>query len=430
MHDNRARFCRPATCPLEIAHFLLVANAPYFLIANSLVVCDNIVMPLPKHFFKNLFAIPKEYSEQVVQKNTKTMKFFSYIALGFGIIFSIVFTILYFLNIEIKVLALFYYYSFVVIGGLGLLSLHLKVHVKYMIVFELFFVEFVFLFFMLGSTATNCIIVFLGLSFVTIMFLEVHPVVFTVFLVISVCVFVSFKEHGLFYDESIAHSKTLLSNVTLLFSTLIFLVFWKRKHIVDEFKHDKELKAQQSNTESVLKNIFPEKVIQQMVATGATNAEVYESVSVLCCDIVNFTQKAASLDPNFVIEELNEIFTAFDEISEIYNCMRIKTVGDAYVAVCGIPEENPNHAENIVRCGKEFISYLEEKNKDAKVKWTIRVGVASGKVAAGVVGVKKYVYDIFGETVDRAVKTEESGEIMKVSVSPETDELLKGKIRI
>ena len=371
-------------------------------------------MPLSKHFFKNLFAIPKEYDEQVAQKNRKTLRILFYIALGFGLFLSVVFTVLFILKLQTALEILFYYYSFIVIGGTGLLMLRLKVPVKYMIVFELLCVEFIYIFFMMESTATNCIIIFLGLSFVTIMFLEIHPVVFSVFFTISLCVFICFQNLDLFYDKQIARSETMQSNVVLLFFTLIFLVFWKRKHIVEEFRHNKELKAQQSNTESVLKNIFPEKVINQMVATGSTNAEVYESVSVLYCDIVNFTEKAASLDPNFVIEELNEIFTAFDEISETYNCMRIKTVGDAYVAVCGIPEENSDHAENIVRCAQEFISYLEEKNKGAKVEWTIRLGVASGKIAAGVVGVKKYVYDIFGETVDRAIKTEESGEIMKV----------------
>ena len=385
-----------------------------FLIANYLAVCDNILMPLSKHFFKNLFAIPKEYDEQVAQKNRKTLRILFYIALGFGLFLSVVFTVLFILKLQTALEILFYYYSFIVIGGTGLLMLRLKVPVKYMIVFELLCVEFIYIFFMMESTATNCIIIFLGLSFVTIMFLEIHPVVFSVFFTISLCVFICFQNLDLFYDKQIARSETMQSNVVLLFFTLIFLVFWKRKHIVEEFRHNKELKAQQSNTESVLKNIFPEKVINQMVATGSTNAEVYESVSVLYCDIVNFTEKAASLDPNFVIEELNEIFTAFDEISETYNCMRIKTVGDAYVAVCGIPEENSDHAENIVRCAQEFISYLEEKNKGAKVEWTIRLGVASGKIAAGVVGVKKYVYDIFGETVDRAIKTEESGEIMKV----------------
>ncbi len=409
---------------------LFPAHDNILLIAQSLSVCDNIVMPLSKHFLSNLFTIPKEYSEQVTQKNRKVLKILFYIALGFGLILSILFTVLFILKLQTALEILFYYYSFVLVGVIGLIMLRLNVPVKYMIVFELLCVELIYIFFMMESSATNYIIIFLGLSFVTIMFLEIHPVVFTVFLIISLSVFICFKNLGLFYDKLSARSETLQSNVLLLFITLVFLVFWKRKHIVDEFKHDKELKAQQSNTESVLKNIFPEKVIHQMVATGSTNAEVYESVSVLYCDIVNFTQKAASLDPNFVIDELNEIFTAFDEISETYNCMRIKTIGDAYVAVCGIPEENPDHAENIIRCGKEFISYLEEKNKDANVKWTIRLGVASGKVAAGVVGVKKYVYDIFGETVDRAVKTEESGEEMKVSVSPETYELVKDKIQV
>jgi class 3 adenylate cyclase len=204
-------------------------------------------------------------------------------------------------------------------------------------------------------------------------------------------------------------------------------VFWKRKHVVDEFRHETELLTEEKKEALVLKNILPEKVIQEIKEKGSSSAETYPSVTVLHSDIVNFTKTTASFDPEFVISELNEIFTAFDEIAEKHNCMRVKTIGDAYVAVCGLPEQNSLHAENMVQCAEEYISYLEKKNKTAAVQWNVRVGLASGPVVAGVVGVRKYVYDIFGATVDKALRMEESCEAMCVMLSKETYALVKDK---
>lgn len=380
--------------------------------------------------FKDKYTIPQEYCEQTNQKNRKVMKVLSYISIAFGALFFLFFTILLVFKVYIKPLVLIYYISLILMGGFGLLLERFKVPVKVLMVYGLFCIELIYLFFMMNSSVTNCLIIFLGLSFVMIMFVEINPFVFTAYFIISISIFICYLKLGFFYDDETAKSPSLVENLVLLFISLIFLVFWKRRHIVEEFRHEIELKTEQKKTESVLKNIFPEKVIQQMEATGFTNAEVYESVTVLYSDIVNFTEKTASRDPKFVIDELNEIFTAFDEISANYNCIRVKTIGDAYVAVCGIPEDDPDHAENIIRCAKDFIAYLEDRNKTSEVQWTVRIGVASGKVAAGVVGVRKFVYDIFGETVDRAVQIEQEGKTMSVTISKETYELVKDKNEI
>ncbi len=380
--------------------------------------------------FKDKYTIPQEYCEQTNQKNRKVMKVLSYISIAFGALLFLFFTILLVFKVYIKPLVLIYYISLILMGGFGLLLERFKVPVKVLMVYGLFCIELIYLFFMMKSSVTNCLIIFLGLSFVMIMFVEINPFVFTAYFIISISIFICYLKLGFFYDDETAKSPSLVENLVLLFISLIFLVFWKRRHIVEEFRHEIELKTEQKKTESVLKNIFPEKVIQQMEATGFTNAEVYESVTVLYSDIVNFTEKTASRDPKFVIDELNEIFTAFDEISANYNCIRVKTIGDAYVAVCGIPEDDPDHAENIIRCAKDFIAYLEDRNKTSEVQWTVRIGVASGKVAAGVVGVRKFVYDIFGETVDRAVQIEQEGKTMSVTISKETYELVKDKNEI
>ncbi len=103
-------------------------------------------------------------------------------------------------------------------------------------------------------------------------------------------------------------------------------------------------------------------------------------MTVYFSDIVGFTKKSVELDPKFLIDELNDIFTAFDNIVEKNHCERIKTIGDAYLCVCGMPEENPNHAKNIVKSAIEIIEYLKIRNQNTKNQWEIRVVIHKGRV--------------------------------------------------
>lgn len=292
-------------------------------------------------------------------------------------------------------------------------------------VYLFFCLEYIFFFFLYGSTLMASLLVFLGLSFVFIMFLEINPLILTAFILFTLIFMTLYKTHPFFINNPhYKKSIILLGNIYLIFFTMIFLVFWKRKRIVEEFRHELELKHENEKEEKVLKNIFPEKIIEKMKESEYTAAEAYDSVTVLHTDIVNFTKTSSSLEPEFVISELNEIFTAFDEITEKHGCIRIKTIGDAYVAVCGLPEINSLHSENMVKCAQEFIAYLEERNKTSSMQWNIRIGLASGSVVAGVVGISKFVYDIFGSTVDKAEKLEAKGLPMSITVSKETYGLL------
>ncbi len=144
-------------------------------------------------------------------------------------------------------------------------------------------------------------------------------------------------------------------------------------------------------------------------------------------DIVSFTKASNSLDPKFLIEELNDIFTTFDNIMESHNCERIKTIGDAYMGVCGLPAPNENHAENIARAALDIVEALDKRNQTSEQVWRIRVGIHTGKVTGGVVGIKKYIYDVFGDTVNTASRMESNSEPMRINVSDKTYEILKGK---
>jgi CheY-like chemotaxis protein len=188
-----------------------------------------------------------------------------------------------------------------------------------------------------------------------------------------------------------------------------------------------ELVRQRRKTEILLASILPEKVIKDLKNVGFSKPDVFENVSVLFSDFVGFTNMSTNMKPEILIGELSEIFTAFDSIIEKNQCERIKTIGDAYLAVCGMPTENPAHAECITNSGLEMLKYLEARNKTSEFIWQCRIGIHSGPVVGGIVGVKKYIYDIFGDTVNTASRIEGASEAMKLSVSHTTYELIKNK---
>ena len=187
------------------------------------------------------------------------------------------------------------------------------------------------------------------------------------------------------------------------------------------------IKQEKEKSDRLLLNILPAKVADDLKRTGQTIPESFPDVTVLFSDLVGFTRLASVLDPKALIDELNDIFTAFDNVIEKHGCERMKTIGDAYLAVCGIPEANENHAENIARSAIGIRDYMKDRNKRSKMKWGIRIGIHTGKVVGGVVGVKKYIYDVFGDTINTASRMESNSEPMKINVSETTHQILKHK---
>jgi class 3 adenylate cyclase len=227
--------------------------------------------------------------------------------------------------------------------------------------------------------------------------------------------------------------KTLTRNISLfgfifVFSlTLIMLYLYivkKRAH--SQLSHLYSLISQEkAKTDQLLLNILPARVAHDLKESGNTEPESFEDVTVYFSDIVGFTKTSTEIDPKILIQELNIIFTAFDNIIERNQCERIKTIGDAYLCVCGMPEENPNHAYNIVRSAVEIIEYMTVRNKVAELEWQIRIGIHTGRVVGGVVGVKKYIYDVFGDTINTASRMESNSKPMRINISEQTYQLVK-----
>ena len=194
-------------------------------------------------------------------------------------------------------------------------------------------------------------------------------------------------------------------------------------------KNLKIINIEKEISERLLLNILPLKVANDLKTKQKTEPELFNDVTVFFSDIVGFTQISSMLDPKMLIDELNDIYTEFDNIMEKNSCERIKTIGDAYLAVCGLPVPNKNHAENIINASVEILRYMTQRNEISDIIWEIRIGVHTGKVIAGVVGVKKYIYDVFGDSINTASRMQTNGKPMKINVSESTYNILKDRFR-
>ena len=193
------------------------------------------------------------------------------------------------------------------------------------------------------------------------------------------------------------------------------------------------IERERQRSEELLLNILPEEVAWELKETGKTQARQYEQVSVLFTDFKSFTQIAERLSPADLVAMLDECFSAFDEITERFGVEKIKTIGDAYMCAAGLPKPIPDHAERIVRAGlamRDFVKTFAERRKAQGLPaFEIRIGIHTGPVVAGVVGHKKFAYDIWGDTVNLAARMESSGEPGKVNISHTTWLLVKDLFR-
>ncbi len=188
------------------------------------------------------------------------------------------------------------------------------------------------------------------------------------------------------------------------------------------------LGEEKDKSERLLLNILPPLVAEELKFKGHADPEHFDDVTVLFTDIVNFTAKSAVITPAELIGELNIIFTEFDNIIERNNCERIKTIGDAYLAISGItPQQRVDHVANMLNATLEIIHFLNKRNDESKHQWEIRAGIHTGSLVGGIVGVKKYIYDIFGDTVNTAARLEQHSEPMRINVSQAVFEVVQDR---
>ncbi|HNF71661.1 MAG TPA: adenylate/guanylate cyclase domain-containing protein [Chitinophagaceae bacterium] len=223
---------------------------------------------------------------------------------------------------------------------------------------------------------------------------------------------------------------TLPRSLSLTFFVVNFICITAIIYFIIESFYSKmnafqlSLEVEKEKSESLLMNILPNSIIEELKHTGQSKAKLFNHVSVLFTDFVNFTHISEQLSPEELVAEIDYCFKGFDAIVEQNRLEKIKTIGDAYLAVCGLPNEDDDHAVKTIRAAIEMLKFIRQRKADGG-KFDVRIGVHSGPLVAGIVGVKKFAYDIWGDTVNTASRMESSGEAGKINISRETYELVK-----
>lgn len=184
------------------------------------------------------------------------------------------------------------------------------------------------------------------------------------------------------------------------------------------------LNAEHAKSERLLLNILPEDIANILKDNDKTIAEHFDWVSILFADMVGFTPLSAAMSPVEMVDLLNEVFTYFDALAEKYGVEKIRTIGDSYMVAAGVPRPRPDHAQALAHMALDMCAYIDKLSEKHK-GLSFRIGINSGPVVAGVIGRKKFQYDLWGDAVNTASRMESHGTAGKIQITQATYELLK-----
>ena len=185
-----------------------------------------------------------------------------------------------------------------------------------------------------------------------------------------------------------------------------------------------ELQAERANSDRLLLNVLPKAVADRLKQGERTIVDSFRDATVVFADIVEFTSFSANMAPSRTVQLLNDLFSGFDKLAETYQLEKIKTIGDSYMVVGGIPTPTPEHAERCAWMALDMLEVLKHFNRRNSTKLDLRVGLNSGPVVAGIIGTKKFSYDLWGDTVNVASRMESQGQPGMIQVSATTYALL------
>ena len=234
--------------------------------------------------------------------------------------------------------------------------------------------------------------------------------------------------HQKLLETTYNQSLFLINNLFLFTSAILSLVtnyllqYYRKKDYIQQI----QLQAEREQSEKLLLNILPATVAGQLKHQQKIIAVNFDSVTVLFADIAKFSEITANNTPDNVVSFLNGVFSEFDRLAEKYNIEKIKTIGDAYMAVCGVPVPCSNHAHTIALMALDMMTSISRFTLNGQ-PIDIRIGISSGPVLAGVIGLKKFAYDLWGDTVNTASRMESHGIPGKIQTSHTSYELLKNE---
>jgi class 3 adenylate cyclase len=188
-----------------------------------------------------------------------------------------------------------------------------------------------------------------------------------------------------------------------------------------------KLELEQQKSERLLLNILPQSIAERLKESNSVIADHFESTTVMFSDIVGFTAMSEKISPAELVGRLNQIFSAFDDLAERYGLEKIKTIGDAYMVAGGFPERRDGHANDVCAMALDMLTEIDLCNRETGQPVSIRIGVHTGPAVAGVIGIKKFVYDVWGDTVNTASRLESSGAPGRIQISAQTKAVLDGE---
>ena len=226
-------------------------------------------------------------------------------------------------------------------------------------------------------------------------------------------------------------SLALMAIISLLAIGTFMRYIETKKHFLELSAKNEIIEAERKKSEQLLLNILPAIVANELKLNGVAKAKKYENATVFFSDFKNFSAIAKSLSPEKLVHELDFYFKAFDQIIGKYQIEKIKTIGDAYMCVGGLPEENKTNSLEVVKAALEIQAYLSQLKEERIAKgepyFEARIGIHTGPLVAGVVGSSKFAYDIWGDTVNVAARLESKSEVGKVNISATTYDLIKNR---
>jgi class 3 adenylate cyclase len=218
------------------------------------------------------------------------------------------------------------------------------------------------------------------------------------------------------YDEKTLHSS-------------IEMALYKHKIERELQLKSRQLEEEKKKTDELLKNILPEEIVEEIKVKGAVKPRYYPAVSVLFTEFSDFDLITSVVEPGELLNEVNEVFENFDKIIQKYGIEKLKTIGDSYMIASGLPVAADDHAIKILQAAVEMQEYIKKRNQFRRLKLEMKVGIHSGAVVAGIVGMKKFTYDIWGDAVNIASRMASGCEPNKINISGDTFNLVKSRFK-
>lgn len=261
-------------------------------------------------------------------------------------------------------------------------------------------------------------------------------IIWTAVSVLCIIALYVMKYRGYHFPQTVPDSYRFMKRLTdsaglVLIIFLITTVFERqRKYMLDKLdQKNRVIEEEKRKSENLLLNILPAEITEELKKNGKTKAHSYNLATVMFSDFVNFTRIGSKLSPEELVSAIGEYFETFDHIIEKYGIEKIKTVGDAYICASGLPIPTTDNALIMINVAIDFLKALEELNESRQIRgevvFDIRIGINTGPLVAGVVGIKKFAYDIWGDTVNTAARLQEQGEPNRINISGTTFELIK-----